>query len=49
LLYQRNMYRLSGYRNIGPVVTGNNEWKVHSIESYSSVILSLIHRFYDEN
>jgi len=47
-VYQKKMHRLSGYRNIGPVVAGNNEWKMHSIESCSSIILSLIRRFYDE-
>ncbi|EGG18293.1 hypothetical protein DFA_03787 [Cavenderia fasciculata] len=47
-LYEKAMYRLTGYRGMGPVKIGTRDYKLIQNDVYGHLILSSIQMFFDE-
>jgi hypothetical protein len=47
-LHPRDMHRLAGYRSIGPVTVGTDDYQKESHDAYGAVVLALAHAFFDE-
>eukprot|EP01132_Coremiostelium_polycephalum_P000430 gene430-544_t len=47
-LYEKSMYRLTGYRGMGPVKIGTRDYKCIQNDVYGQLILSSIQMFFDQ-
>eukprot|EP01133_Synstelium_polycarpum_P003688 gene3688-4246_t len=47
-LYEKSMYRLAGYRGMGPVKIGTRDYKFIQNDVYGHLILASIQMFYDQ-
>jgi len=47
-LYEKSMYRLAGYRGLGPVKIGTRDYKLVQNDVYGQLILASIQMFFDE-
>ncbi|EFA80125.1 hypothetical protein PPL_06947 [Heterostelium album PN500] len=47
-LYEKSMYRLAGYRGLGPVKIGTRDYKLVQNDVYGHLILSSIQMFFDQ-
>ncbi|EAL69407.1 hypothetical protein DDB_G0276215 [Dictyostelium discoideum AX4] len=47
-LYEKSMYRLAGYRGLGPVKIGTRDYKTIQNDVYGQLILASIQMFFDQ-
>jgi len=47
-LYEKDMHRLAGYRGVGPVRVGTNDYKLVQNDVYGHVILAATQMFFDQ-